>query len=96
MRKRNTELLKEVIGQVLRENKLEKPLLEKRIIDAWPKVLGTNISKYTTDLSIRNKVLYVSLSSSVLRHDLFLSKEKILQSLNQSVGTEVIRDIVFR
>jgi len=59
-------------------------------------ILGSNIMKYTTALNIRNRVLYVNLSSSVLRHDLFLSREQIKNSLNKQVGAEVIVDIVFR
>ena len=96
MRKRNTELLRDIIGQVLKTNHLDKQLNEKRLIDAWPKVLGENIMKYTSELSIKNKVLYVSLNSSVLRHDLFISREEIKTSLNRNVGAEVINNIIFR
>lgn len=96
MRKKNTELLSEVIRQVLKEQHLDKPLYEKRLIDAWPLVLGNNIVQYTSDLIIKNKVLYVSLTSSVLRHDLFLSREEIKKSLNKQAGAEVIVDIIFR
>lgn len=96
MRKKNTELLSDVIYQVLKEQHLDKPLFEKRLIEAWPLVLGSNIVKYTSELKIKNKVLYVSLTSSVLRHDLFLSREEIKKSLNRQVGAEVIVDIVFR
>ena len=96
MRKKNTELLSEVIRQVLKEQHLDKPLYEKRLIDAWPLVLGKNILQYTSDLTIKNKVLYVSLTSSVLRHDLFLSRDEIKKSLNKQVGAEVIVDIIFK
>jgi len=96
MRKKNTESLREVIQQVLREQRLDGKLNDKHIIEAWPVVLGKNISKYTTDLNIKNKTLYVSLSSSVLRHDLFLSRGEIKNALNRHVGHEVINDIVFR
>jgi len=96
MRKKNTELLSDVIRQLLGELHLEAPLNEKRLIDAWPLVLGNNIVQYTSGLSIRNKILYVNLTSSVLRHDLFMSREEIKKSLNKQVGVEVIVDIVFR
>ena len=96
MRKKNTELLSDVIRQVLKQQHLDKPLNEKRLIDAWPVVLGNNIMQYTSGLSINNTVLYVSLNSSVLRHDLFLSREEIKASLNKHVGAEVIINIIFR
>ncbi|MCE5331132.1 MAG: DUF721 domain-containing protein [Bacteroidales bacterium] len=96
MRKKNTELLRDVIGQVLKANHLDKQLNEKRLIDAWPKVLGDNITQYTTELKVKNKVLYVTLTSSVLRHDLFLSREEIRKSLNKQVGADVINDIILK
>jgi Dna[CI] antecedent, DciA len=96
MRKKNTELLSDIIRQVLKQNNLDKPLYEKQLIDSWSLVLGENIVKYTSDLYIKNRILYVSLTSSVLRHDLFLSKDEIKKSLNKQVGVEVIVDIIFR
>jgi predicted nucleic acid-binding Zn ribbon protein len=96
MRKRNTELLRDVITQVLKQNKLDKPLNEKHIIDAWPVVLGHNINQYTSALEVRQRVLYVTLTSWGLRHDLFLSKDHIMNSLNKHVGAEVIKNIVFK
>ena len=96
MRKRNTELLKDVIAQVLKQNKLDRPLNEKHIIHAWPAVHGHNINQYTSALEIRQRILYVTLTSSVLRHDLFLSKDQIMASLNKHVGADVIKNIVFK
>ena len=96
MRKKNTELLSDVIQQVLKEQRLEQPLYEKRLIAAWSVVLGKNILQYTSDLNIKNRVLYVQMTSSALRHELFLSREEIKNSLNKHVGADVITEIVFR
>ena len=96
MRRKNTELLRDVVRQVLREQHLDEKLNDKHLIEAWSVVLGKNISNYTTDLNVKNKTLYVSLSSSVLRHDLFLSRQEIKTALNRHVGKEVIREIVFK
>jgi hypothetical protein len=96
MRRRETENIKDLIQEFLKLRKLDKPLFEKKIVNAWSKVLGENISEYTTDIIVRNRKLYVTLSSSVLRHDLFLSRDEIMQSLNKYVGCDVIDEVVFR
>lgn len=96
MRRNNTELLKDVLNQFLQQSKLQKPLLEKRAIDAWSVVLGKNIVHYTSNISMKNGVIYVTVTSSVLRNDLFISKPGIIQSINKHVGVEVVKDIVFR
>ncbi|MEA4985941.1 hypothetical protein SDC9_50225 [bioreactor metagenome] len=96
MRRRNTETIRDVIEQFLKQKKLDKPLFEKKIVDAWPEVLGKNIMNYTSNLSVKNRKLYVTITSSVLRHDLFISRENIVESLNNHVGSHVIDEIIFR
>ena len=96
MRRKNTELLRDVVRQMLREQHLDEKLDDKHVIEAWPIVLGGNISNYTTHLEVKNRTLYVKLSSSVLRHDLFLSRHEIKTALNRHVGKEVIKEIFFR
>ena len=44
MRKKNTESIGDVIRQMLKEQHLEGRLNDKHIIEAWPVVLGQNIS----------------------------------------------------
>jgi len=66
------------------------------LIESWSLVLGTNIMQYTSELVVKNRILYVTLTSSVLRHDLFMSREEIKKSLNDKVGVEVIVDIIFK
>lgn len=96
MRRRNTETIRDVIEQFLKQKKLDKPLFEKKIVDAWPEVLGKNIMDYSSNLSVKNRKLYVTITSSVLRHDLFITRENIVQSLNNHVGSHVIDEIIFR
>lgn len=95
MRKQKTEILGDVIRQVLQENHLDEHLYEIRLIDSWKTVLGTYISNYTESLYIRDKILYARISSAALRHELFLSKQVLLCNLNKAAGAQVINDIRF-
>jgi predicted nucleic acid-binding Zn ribbon protein len=63
---------------------------------AWNEQMGQVISKKTTHLEVKNRVLYVSISSAPLRGNLLLKREQLVRLLNDSVGTQVIDDIVFR
>lgn len=96
MRKKNTESLREILGQVLKQNRLDEKLYETRVIKSWPEVLGEHIVQYTSDISINKGTLYVSLTSAVLRHELFLTRSKIIESLNKHVGAPVVKEIIFR
>lgn len=97
MRKRNTESIGEVLKQFFEENPFfRKKVAESRIVTGWSELLGTMISSYTTNIYLRSDVLYVHLSSSVLRSELIMAKERLISKLNEHAGMHVINDIIFR
>lgn len=94
MQRSNTESIGSVIAQILRESGLEKPLLEKKIVEAWPEVLGPMVARYTGDIYIREGMLYVHIKSAPLRQELFNCRFQLVEKLQQAVGAEdIIRDI---
>lgn len=97
MKRKNAQTIGEVIRDFLEENKsLREKIYENRIEHAWTEVLGDMVMRYTRNVYVKNRVLYVSLSSSVLRSELSLSRERLVKSLNEQAGAEVIDDIVIR
>ena len=70
MKRNNTEQVGEVLRRLLRQEGLETPLNEYRLVDVWKDVVGEAIARYTTNIYIKNQVLFVHLSSSVLRQEL--------------------------
>ncbi len=95
MRKSNTEPIGKVIQQFLREEGLETPYNQFKLMKALEDVLGHGISRYIGNTFIKNQTLNVELKSSVLRQELNMSRTKIVQQLNAAVGTQVITDIRF-
>ena len=96
MKRNNAEPLGKLIQQFLRQESLESPLNEQRLLDAWPQILGPAIASYTKELYIRNQILYVHLTSAALRQELMMGRELLVRNLNQKVGATVITNIIFR
>lgn len=96
MKRQNALPIGDMILRYLREQGLETPLNEYRLIQAWETVLGKAVGRYTERLYIHNQKLYVHLSSPALRQNLQMSRERLVQKLNEVVGAQVIVDIVFR
>lgn len=96
MKRNNTESIGNLIRQFMRQEGLESPLNEYRLIQGWKEVLGPGIASYTNNLFIRNQTLYVHLTSSVLRQELMMKREQIIKNLNQHVGAQVIMNIIFQ
>jgi hypothetical protein len=95
MRKKKAEQVGAVIHQFLREEGLETPYNEYRLIEAWPEVMGQGIADLTSDLQIRNRILYVRLKSSVLRQELMLNRRQLAYRMNEHIGAQVIENIIF-
>ena len=97
MRRRNTESLGEVLRQYFEENPfIRRKIAETRVISGWKVLLGVSASNYTTNIYLRNGILYVHLSSSVLRSELLMAKDRLIDKLNDYAGMPVINDIVLR
>ena len=96
MKRNDAEQIGKLIQQFLRQESLESPLNEQRLLDAWPQILGPAIASYTKELYIRNQILYVHLTSAALRQELMMGRELLVRNLNQKVGATVITNIIFR
>ena len=95
MKRRNSESLTDVLRGYLREEGLETPLNQYRIIDSWKEVLGAGVARYTGNMFIKNQTLFVKITSPVLKNDLMMARTRLVTQLNEQVGAYVISDIVF-
>ena len=96
MRRKDAQSIGQLIRTYLRQESLESPLNELRLVNAWPEVVGPSIAAYTDGLFVRNQTLYVHLTSSALRQELMMGRTLWVRNLNKHVGAQVITDIVFR
>jgi predicted nucleic acid-binding Zn ribbon protein len=96
MRRSKTISLAEAIKDYVREMNMEGKLNEVGLINSWEEIVGKAISSRTSNIYIKDKVLYVHLNSSVVRNELLMLRQELMEKLNQKAGTEVIRDIVLK
>jgi hypothetical protein len=95
MKNSNEQTLKEVILALIEEYRLKDGLQESRLISSWDNIAGKFIASNTESIYIRKKNLYIKLNSAALKHELLFAKSDLINSLNKSVGQEVITDIIF-
>lgn len=93
MKRVKAQPISNVVLQFLREEGLETPLNERRLISAWSDVVGVKINRSTRDIKIINRVLIVTFSSSVCRNEVFLRRSEFVKKLNEAVASSVIDDI---
>ena len=96
--KRHNEHLKlsDVLKEFVDENRLQDGLDKVDVKEAWSRLMGNGVNHYTTNVQLKRDILYVDLSSSVLREELSYGKEKIITMLNEHLEKELIRKLVLR
>ena len=93
MFRRDVKSINDLLNMYLRHEGLETPLLQKRAIDAWDNLMGDMITRYTGEKFIMTQTLYVKIINPALRQDLSMMKTRIVQRINQAVGSQVITDV---
>jgi|TARA_A100001011_G_scaffold83351_1_gene87022 predicted nucleic acid-binding Zn ribbon protein len=91
----DAQKIKAILGKFISKNALSDGIDTARIQENWSSIMGENISAYTKEVSLKQDVLIVKLSSSVLRQELSYGKEKIVEMINKSLGGNKIQDIRF-
>lgn len=95
-RSNNQSIVGDILNQIIKTNKLESGLNQVSVIDAWKNLMGNGVNNYTRSVALRNNILYVELTSSVLREELSYGKDKIIKMINEELGKEVVKEVVLR
>ncbi len=95
-KKKNQQSLKEVIDHLLDTYQLRTKVNEAKVVAAWPRIMGAAIANRTDFIGVRRGILYLKINSAPLMQELFYAKEKIVQLMNEEVGEEFIKEVIFR
>ncbi len=68
---------------------------EKAVV-LWEEAVGKNIARRAQAVSVRNGILFVVVQNSAWLQELSLLKEGVIEKVNSAIGTDVVKDIVFR
>ncbi|HZJ74063.1 MAG TPA: DUF721 domain-containing protein [Perlabentimonas sp.] len=88
--------LGDAIKEFLKEYKYSHKLKASEAINAWPVVMGKNIQAYTLRVYMNGNKLIVHLKSSVLRNELYMHRSKIRDSINQHLGSDVVKEVILK
>lgn len=94
MRKSNDQPLKEVLEQLLQTYHLKRKFDEQSIIAAWPEMIGKGVAKHTKEIFIRDAKLFLKVDSSVVKHQLLMMRQQIIEAINTKAETELVKEVV--
>ena len=76
---------------------IARKIAEARIPDVWPRVVGDIVASYTVRLEIKTGGrLFVYLSSSVVRNEIFMQRAALKEAINRAVGSNILTTIIVK
>jgi predicted nucleic acid-binding Zn ribbon protein len=95
IRKGDAISLKDAIYDLLEAYRIRGKYDQSYIINHWNAMMGETIANRTTRIFFKDETLFVELSSSALKNELSMSKEKVVTLLNKEIGRDVVKKVVF-
>jgi predicted nucleic acid-binding Zn ribbon protein len=96
MRKSYTLPIVDVIREYLKEMNIDQKLKEVGIVSQWEKLMGKTVAVRTSQIYIRNHILYIHVTSSVLKNELLMMRQAIIEKINEKAGERVVEQIVIK
>lgn len=96
MERQNAKILEDVLSEFVKEEGLEEDLYRVRLFDAWDRKVGVQAARATTNKFFKNGILYCTISSSVIRSQLYYSVEGLLKALNEEFPERPLLKIILK
>jgi predicted nucleic acid-binding Zn ribbon protein len=96
MRRSKPVVVGDLLSLFIKEYGLEKGYRDYQILKLWDEILGVVISKATINKRLVNKKLYVYLSSSVVRDELYMMRSEIIKEINHRAGKNIVDELILK
>ena len=91
----NQATVGELIDKLMKAYRLDGKLKEMDVLQAWGEMMGIAVANRTKNIQIKNKTLFLTMDSAVMRDELSFGKTVIIERVNQKAGFEMINDVFF-
>ena len=94
-RKKDAAPLADAFQDLLKAYRLEDTYQEKLLISSWPELVGKTIADRTSNVYIKDKKLFVKITSGPVKKELQLNKSKVIALFESQIGKGIVEDVIF-
>jgi len=95
-KKNNLIKLGDAISQLFKQEKLDVKISQFTVKNSWRDIVGPMVANSTSEIFFNEKIIFVTLSSAALKHELSFRKEEIINNINKFCGYKLVEQIVIR
>lgn len=86
MNDKNSHSFTSAFRQYLRSENLDGKYREKLLIESWEIIMGKPIASRTTRLFIKDKTLFIQLSSAPLKQEMVNNRVRVKEMIDEDFG----------
>jgi predicted nucleic acid-binding Zn ribbon protein len=94
-RKKDAAPMADAFQDLLKAYRLEDTYQKKLLISSWPELVGKTIADRTSNVYIKDKKLFVKITSGPVKKELQLNKSKVIALIESQIGKGIVEDVVF-
>jgi len=95
-RRRSPQSLASILKDVVSSYGFEDKFYQGRIVATWQEIAGERIGREVEKTWVKDKKLFVRIKSPVWRQELHLNRDSWCRRLNEELGEDCVKTIVFR
>lgn len=88
-----------IIGDIIRDTiadlGIQESIKKHQVLVDWHRLVGESVSKVTEPQRISRGRIFVKVKNDVWRHELHYQKKTIIDQINEGVGSQVVKEIIF-
>jgi hypothetical protein len=87
--------IKDVLKNLVNDSSISQGYQSNRVEQFWNERMPKSIVSRTTKTQVRGSTLHLTIDSAALRNELFNSKVKIINMINDHLGSQLIKEVTF-
>lgn len=85
-----------ILKDMFSKGDMKEKLFEARLTEKWKEITGPMIAQYTDGMYLKDKILYVKITSAPLKKELSMGKVQLLNIVNECLGEPFVREVILR
>lgn len=95
-KRRKTVELNSLIDELLVKYRISHDSVEHSIREKWPELVGVANATYSHPLAVERNLLVVLVSHAVVRNELFMHRDSVVEKLRKLPGCDHVRGLALR
>ena len=96
MKRKNTVRFGEILEEFFSRPYVAAKVAEGRLPDTWREVVGERVASLTSSIKLENRILYVCITSRVVRYELFCRRDTLRAEINRISGLKLVNSVIVK